>query len=165
MSSSSSCLNSAFSAASFWPSSFRNFGSDGRPGGENVVDDIMADRQQPLRSAHHHWKLVQQAAVGRLHLCRILLTSWFGRTQGGSEQPGGQFYEEEDSAIGLCGCTKPTTTVAVSGQRSSWPASRLPVLSIKAWPSGSISSLCALKKSTPKMGKATSAKRNFQEKS
>jgi hypothetical protein len=49
--------------------------------------------------------------------------------------------EEEDSTIGLYGCTKPTTTVAVGGLRSSWPASRLPVLSSKAWPSGSISSL------------------------
>jgi hypothetical protein len=72
---------------------------------------------------------------------------------------------EEVPATGLYGCTKPITTVAVGGLRSSWPASRLPVLSSKAWPSGSISSLCALKKSTPNMGKATSAKRNFQEKS
>jgi hypothetical protein len=67
---------------------------------------------------------------------------------------------EEGSATGLYGCTKPITTVAVGGLRSSWPASRLPVLSSKAWPSGSISSLCALKKSTPIMGKATSAERN-----
>jgi hypothetical protein len=49
--------------------------------------------------------------------------------------------EEEDSTIGLYGCTKPTTTVAVGRLRSGWPASRLPVLSSKAWPSGSISSL------------------------
>jgi hypothetical protein len=60
---------------------------------------------------------------------------------------------EEDSTSGLYGFTKPITTVAVGGLRSSWPVSRLPVLSSKAWPSGSISSLCALKKSTPKMGK------------
>jgi hypothetical protein len=73
--------------------------------------------------------------------------------------------EEDNSSIGLYGCTKPTTTVAMGGLRSSWLASRLPVLSRKVWHSGSISSLCALKKSTPKMGKATSAKRNFQEKS
>ncbi len=72
---------------------------------------------------------------------------------------------EEVSATGLCGCTKPITTVAVGGLHSSWPASRLPVLSSKALPTGSISSLCALKKSTPKMGKATFAKRNFHEKS
>jgi hypothetical protein len=137
----------------------------------------MADRWQPLRSAHYHQKLVQQAAVGRLHLCRILLTSWFGRAQGGSGQLGGQFYvrrgcpltscrnwssvgcsgagcsalaapavwaeEEEDSAIGLYGCTKPITSVAVGGLHSRWQASRLPVLSSKAWPSGPISSLCA----------------------
>jgi hypothetical protein len=73
--------------------------------------------------------------------------------------------EQDDSTIGLYGSTKPTTTVAVGGLRSSWPANRLPVLSSKAWPPGSISSLSALKKSTPKMGKSTSAKRNFQEKS
>jgi hypothetical protein len=72
---------------------------------------------------------------------------------------------EEVPATGLYSCTKPITTIAVGGLRSSWPASRLPVLSSKAWPSGSISSLCALKKSTPNMGKATSAKRNFQENS
>jgi hypothetical protein len=72
---------------------------------------------------------------------------------------------EEVLASGLYGCTKPITTVAVGGLRSSWRVSRLPVLSSKAWPSGSISSFCALKKSTPNMGKATSAKRNFQEKS
>jgi hypothetical protein len=72
---------------------------------------------------------------------------------------------EEDPAAGLCGCTKPTTTVAVGGLRTSCPASRLPVLSSKALSTGSISNLCALKKSTPKMGKATSAKRNFQLKS
>jgi hypothetical protein len=41
----------------------------------------------------------------------------------------------------------------------------LPVLSSKALSTGSISNLCALKKSTPKMGKATFAKRNFHEKS
>ena len=73
--------------------------------------------------------------------------------------------EEEDSAIGLYGCTKLITTVAVGGLRRCCPANRLPVLSSKAWPSGSISSLWALKKSTPNIGKATSAKRNFQEKS
>jgi hypothetical protein len=72
--------------------------------------------------------------------------------------------EEEDSTIGLYGCTKPITTAAIGGLRSSCPANRLPVLSSKAWPSGSISSLWALKKSTPNIGKATSAKRNFQEK-
>jgi hypothetical protein len=72
---------------------------------------------------------------------------------------------EEVSATGLCGCTKPTTTVAVGGLRNSCPASRLPVLSSKALSTGSISNLCALKKSTPKMGKATFAKRNFHEKS
>jgi hypothetical protein len=72
---------------------------------------------------------------------------------------------EEDPAAGLCGCTKPTTTVAVGGLRTSCPASRLPVLSSKALSTGSISNLCALKKSTPKMGKATSAKRNLQLKS
>jgi hypothetical protein len=72
---------------------------------------------------------------------------------------------EEVPATGLCGCTKPTTTVAVGGLCSSWPASRLPVLSSKALSTGSISNLCALKKSTPKMGKATFAKRNFHEKS
>ncbi len=72
---------------------------------------------------------------------------------------------EEGSATGLYGYTKPITTVAVGGLSSSWPASRLPVLSSKAWPSGSISSLCALTKSTPNMGKAISVKRNFQEKS
>ena len=71
----------------------------------------------------------------------------------------------ESSAAGLCGCTKPTTTVAVGGLRTSCPANRLPVLSSKALSTGSISNLCALKKSTPKMGKATSAKRNFQLKS
>ncbi len=70
--------------------------------------------------------------------------------------------EEEDSTTGLYVCIKPTTTVAVGGLRRSCPASCLPVLSSKAWPSGSISSLWALKKSTPKIGKATSAKRNFQ---
>jgi hypothetical protein len=73
--------------------------------------------------------------------------------------------EEDPAAAGLCGCTKPTTTVAVGGLRTSCPASRLPVLSSKALSTGSISNLCALKKSTPKMGKATSAKRNFQLKS
>ncbi|MFN9897834.1 MAG: hypothetical protein ACK55Z_03365, partial [bacterium] len=52
----------------------------------------MADQRQPLRSAHHRRKLVQQTAIGRLHLSRILLTRWPGRTQGGSGQPGGQFY-------------------------------------------------------------------------
>ncbi len=31
--------------------------------------------------------------------------------------------EEEDSTISFYGCTKPTTTVAVGGLRSSWPAS------------------------------------------
>jgi hypothetical protein len=72
---------------------------------------------------------------------------------------------EEVPATGLCGCTKPTTTVAVGGLRNSCPASRLPVLSSKALSTGSISNLCALKKSTPKMGKATFAKRNFHEKS
>jgi hypothetical protein len=72
---------------------------------------------------------------------------------------------EEVSAAGLCGCTKPTTTVAVGGLRNSCLASRLPVLSSKALSTGSISNLCALKKSTPKMGKATFAKRNFHEKS
>jgi hypothetical protein len=61
--------------------------------------------------------------------------------------------EEEASSVGLYGCTKPTTTVAVGGLRSSRPASRLPVLSSKAWPSGSISSLCALKNPHPKWGK------------
>jgi hypothetical protein len=73
--------------------------------------------------------------------------------------------EEDPAAAGLCGCTKPTTTVAVGGLRTSCPASRLPVLSSKALSTGSISNLCALKKSTPKMGKATSAKRNFHSKS
>jgi hypothetical protein len=53
---------------------------------------------------------------------------------------------EEVSATGVYGCTKPITTVAVGWLRSSWPASRLPVLSSKAWPTGSISNLCALKK-------------------
>jgi hypothetical protein len=65
---------------------------------------------------------------------------------------------EEGPANGLYGCTKPIITVAVGGLRSSWPVNRLPVLSSKAWPSGLISSLCALKKSTPNMGKATFAK-------
>ncbi len=60
---------------------------------------------------------------------------------------------EEDPATGLYGCTKPITTVAVGGLRSSWPASRLPVLSSKAWPSGSISSLCLSKNQHPRWGK------------
>jgi hypothetical protein len=61
--------------------------------------------------------------------------------------------EEEDSPVGLYGSTKPITTVAVGGLRRSCSTSRLPVLSSKAWSTGSISSLWALKKSTPKIGK------------
>jgi hypothetical protein len=41
---------------------------------------------------------------------------------------------------------KPITTVAVGGLRRSCLANRLPVLSSKAWPSGSISSLWAVKR-------------------
>jgi hypothetical protein len=59
---------------------------------------------------------------------------------------------EEGSATGLYGCTKPITTVAVGGLRSSWPASRLPELSSKAWPSGSISNVLS-KNQHPKWGK------------
>ena len=72
--------------------------------GDDVVDDIMADRRQPLRSAHHRRELAQQAAIGRLHLCRILLTRWFGRTQGGSGQPGGQFYVRRRRGCLPAGC-------------------------------------------------------------
>jgi hypothetical protein len=75
------------------------------------------------------------------------------------------WVEEGVSTIGLYGCTNPITTVAVGGLRRSCLANRLPVLSSKAWPSRSISSLWAVKKSTSNIGKATSAKRNFQEKS
>ncbi len=41
--------------------------------------------------------------------------------------------KDEVSAIGLYGCTKLITTVAVGGLHSSWPANRLFVLSSKAW--------------------------------
>jgi hypothetical protein len=179
-----------------------------------------------FESTHHRRKFVQQAAVGRLQLCWILLTSCLAALKAAADKLEGSFTsaaakaahspaaetgpalaapalaapalaapalaapalaapafaapalaapalaapalgapalaapslaatalaapalaapamwaeEEEDSAIGLYGCTKPTTTVAVGGLQSSWPASCLPVLSSKAWPSGSISS-------------------------
>ncbi len=73
--------------------------------------------------------------------------------------------EEGVSTIFLYSCTNPITTVAVGRLHRSCLANRLPVLSSKAWPSGSISSLWAVKKSTSNIEKATSAKRNFQEKS
>ncbi len=77
----------------------------------------------------------------------------------------GVWAEEGLSAINLYGCKNPITTVAVGGLRRSCLVNRLPVLSSKAWPSGSISSLWAVKKSTSNIGKATFSKRNFQEKS
>ncbi len=48
---------------------------------------------------------------------------------------------DETAGVGEYGCTKPTTTVAVGGLGRAKPASRLPVLSNKAWPEGSINML------------------------